>query len=94
VAQSQTRTTYKGQPRLGERATKTEKEASIDSSNVDSSAPWPSPGRGWYVIIVLLIGFTFSFIDRQILNLLVAPVLADLGISDTEISFCRDWPLC
>jgi MFS family permease len=52
-------------------------------------ATWPSPLRGWYVTIVLLIGFTFSFIDRQVLNLLVEPIRADLSISDTEISFLQ-----
>ena len=50
------------------------------------SESWPSPGYGWYVTIVLLIGFTFSFVDRQVLNLLVEPIQKDLGISDTQIS--------
>ncbi len=60
----------------------------MNSSSNDPAA-WPSPRRGWYVTIVLLIGFTFSFIDRQVLNLLVEPIRADLGISDTEISFLQ-----
>ena len=41
---------------------------------------------GWYVAFVLLIGFTFSFIDRQVLNLLVVPIQNDLNITDTQIS--------
>ena len=41
---------------------------------------------GWYVATVLLIGLTFSFIDRQVLNLLVVPIQADLNITDTQIS--------
>tara|TARA_B100000214_G_scaffold92552_1_gene64010 strand:- start:1160 stop:2461 length:1302 start_codon:yes stop_codon:yes gene_type:complete len=41
---------------------------------------------GWYVAFILLIGFTFSFIDRQVLNLLVVPIQNDLNISDTQIS--------
>jgi MFS family permease len=41
------------------------------------------------VTIVLLIGFTFSFIDRQVLNLLVEPIRADLDITDTQISFLQ-----
>ena len=41
---------------------------------------------GWYVAVVLLLGFTFSFIDRQVLNLLVVPIQADLGITDVQIS--------
>lgn len=40
----------------------------------------------WYVAVILLIGFTFSFIDRQVLNLLVVPIQADLGITDVQIS--------
>ncbi|MFM7119128.1 MAG: spinster family MFS transporter [Gammaproteobacteria bacterium] len=47
---------------------------------------YPSPLYGWYVTGVLLLGFTFSFVDRQVLNLLVEPIRADLGISDTQIS--------
>ncbi len=50
---------------------------------------WPSEAYGWLVTITLLVGFTFSFIDRQVLNLLVEPIQADLGISDTEISFLQ-----
>ena len=41
---------------------------------------------GWYVAFILLIGFTFSFIDRQVLNLLVVPIQNDLNITDTQIS--------
>ena len=31
----------------------------------------------------------FSFIDRQIVNLLVEPIKADLLLSDTQISFLQ-----
>jgi MFS family permease len=40
----------------------------------------------WYVVAVLMVAYVFSFIDRQILNLLVGPIRADLGISDTQMS--------
>ena len=58
-------------------------------ASLDDPATWPSPRRGWYLTFVLLLGFTFSFIDRQVLNLLVEPIRADLGISDTQISFLQ-----
>ena len=45
-----------------------------------------SSAYGWYVAVILLLGFTFSFIDRQVLNLLVVPIQADLGITDVQIS--------
>ncbi len=50
---------------------------------------WPSPVYGWYVTFVLLLGFTFSFVDRQVLNLLVEPIRADLGLTDTQISLLQ-----
>lgn len=42
--------------------------------------------RGWYTVGVLTVAYVFSFIDRSILTLLVGPIRADLGISDTQIS--------
>lgn len=50
---------------------------------------YPSPVYGWYVTFVLLLGFTFSFVDRQVLNLLVEPIRQDLNVSDTQISFLQ-----
>jgi len=47
---------------------------------------YPSATWAWYTVVILLCAYIFSFIDRQILNLLVAPVRRDLGITDTEMS--------
>src|ERR1700722_8610998 len=47
---------------------------------------YPTPLWAWYTVIVLLCAYIFSLIDRQILNLLVAPVRRDLAISDTQMS--------
>jgi len=51
-----------------------------------TEAPYPSIGYAWYVVGVLTLLYIFSFIDRQILNLLVRPIRRDLGISDTQMS--------
>lgn len=40
----------------------------------------------WYIVFVLIVAYTFSFIDRQILTLLVEPIKETLKISDTQIS--------
>jgi MFS family permease len=48
--------------------------------------PYPSSVYAWYVVGALTIVYVFSFIDRQILNLLVRPIRRDLGISDTQMS--------
>lgn len=39
----------------------------------------------WYVLGVLLLAYISSFIDRQILSLLVKPIKASFGISDTQM---------
>ena len=51
-----------------------------------ATPPYPRPAYAWYVVAVLFIAYVFSFIDRQILSLLVEPIKADLGISDTRMS--------
>ena len=40
----------------------------------------------WYVVAVLLLAYTLSFIDRMILSLLVGPIRAELHISDVQMS--------
>ena len=50
------------------------------------SEPYPPPLYAWYVVGVLLVIYVFSFIDRQILSLLVDPIRRDLDISDTQMS--------
>jgi MFS family permease len=50
---------------------------------------WPSAIEGWVVTLLLLLAFTFSFVDRQVLNLLVEPIRLDLQVSDTQISFLQ-----
>ncbi|MGC4029789.1 MAG: MFS transporter [Steroidobacteraceae bacterium] len=44
---------------------------------------------GWYLVSVLLVCYTFSFIDRQILSLLVGPIKRDLAISDTMMGLLQ-----
>src|SRR5688572_1402566 len=43
----------------------------------------------WFVVFVLMVCYTLSFIDRQILSLLVGPIKQDLGISDTRIGLLQ-----
>jgi MFS family permease len=49
-------------------------------------AAYPPPLYAWYVVGVLTLAYIFSFIDRQILNLLVGPIERDLHINDTQMS--------
>src|SRR5262249_5073681 len=57
---------------------------------IDSQADSAKQLRyAWYVAIVLMLCNTLSFIDRQILGLLVTPIKLDLGISDTRIGLLQ-----
>jgi len=47
---------------------------------------YPAPAVAWYTVVVLSVIYMFSFIDRQILVLLIEPVKHDLQISDTQVS--------
>ncbi len=52
----------------------------------NSQESWPRPAVAWYMVGVLMIAYILSFIDRVVLGLLVGPIRADLGISDTQMS--------
>lgn len=64
-------------------------ECSVDY--VKQSKPQGSrkPVYTAYLIGILLLAYTFSFIDRQILSLLVEPMKRDLSISDTQMSLLQ-----
>jgi len=51
-----------------------------------SSEGWPRLLVAWYGVAVLTLAYTVSFIDRTILGLLIEPIKADLGLTDTQIS--------
>lgn len=54
--------------------------------NIPAEAPYPNPKYAWYVVVVLFIAYTSSFIDRIIMSLLVEPIKRDLVLSDTQFS--------
>ncbi|MDX2225355.1 MAG: MFS transporter [Rhodospirillaceae bacterium] len=68
-----------------------EKSATSDAASPTSRASaapddYPSEPYAWYVVAVLVLAYTVSYIDRTILTLMVAPIRATLGISDVQIS--------
>lgn len=46
---------------------------------------YPSSAYAWYVVVVLTAAYVVSFVDRQILALLVEPIRRDLGLTDTQM---------
>ena len=44
---------------------------------------------GWFAVATLLLAYAVSFLDRQIISLLVEPIKADLLISDTQVGLLQ-----
>jgi MFS family permease len=40
----------------------------------------------WYVVVICMLAYVFSFIDRQVLALMIEPIKRDLHLSDTQFS--------
>lgn len=56
------------------------------SPSLNDELAWPNPAYAWYVVILLMVLYMFSFIDRTIIVLLIEPIKRDLQLSDTHIS--------
>ncbi|KGE00326.1 MFS transporter [Achromobacter sp. RTa] len=46
----------------------------------------PSHAYEWYVVVICMLAYIFSFVDRQILALMIEPIKRDLQLSDTQFS--------
>jgi MFS family permease len=66
-----------------------ELSASREAATDSADKPSASMAYAWYVALVLMVCNTFSFIDRQILGLLVTPIKAEFGLRDSEIGLLQ-----
>ncbi len=58
---------------------------SSDSKPAGAQPSWPSPAIAWFGVGVLVLAFVSSIASRIVISLLVDPIKADLGLSDTEM---------
>src|SRR6185312_8222468 len=63
--------------------------ARVLPSGEPAPAGSPSLARAWYSVGVLFAVYILSFVDRQMVNLLVDPIRADLHVSDTQVSLLQ-----
>jgi MFS family permease len=64
----------------------------IKETDQESAAPHTTETSlkyAWYVVCVLMVCYTLSFIDRQILGMLVDPIKRDFKISDTGVALLQ-----
>ncbi len=57
--------------------------------SVSDGEGYPALGSATYALTLLFIAYIFSFIDRQILALLVGPIREDFGITDFQFSLLQ-----
>jgi MFS family permease len=50
-----------------------------------STLAWPNQRYAWFVVVILMTLYIFSFVDRMIIALLVAPIKEHLDLTDTDI---------
>ncbi len=62
-------------------------EATTPRSSVTAEATAIPTTYSNYVLFVLFVVYVFNFVDRQILSILIDPIKADLGASDTQMGF-------
>lgn len=55
----------------------------------EDDTPFPSGWMAWGIVAAFFVAYIFSFIDRMIIGLLVEPIKADLGLSDTQIGLLQ-----
>lgn len=65
-----------------------QKSASIVSA-VGAEQAWPAPPVAWYAVGILSLAYINSYLDRIVINLLVQPIQADLGINDTQFGMLQ-----
>ena len=61
----------------------------MSAANLDATPPAGSLRAGWYAVTVLWLGYICSFVDRQVLALLVEPIKQTLQIGDTQVSLLQ-----
>lgn len=54
--------------------------------SVSGHGDYPDASYAWYVVGVLTLAYMVSFLDRQVMALLIDPIRRDLDLSDTQIS--------
>ena len=54
-----------------------------DANEVDS---YPSQTQAWYGVVILTLAYVLSFLDRQLLSLVVTEIKTDLELTDSQMS--------
>jgi MFS family permease len=63
--------------------------ASASTAPLTQTLPYPSASYAWYVVVILYLAYTFSFVDRSITGYLVGPIRKEFAINDFQFSLMQ-----
>ena len=66
-----------------------ESKSVTDDKSMGRAAEYPSTGQANYLLGLMFLAYVVSFIDRQVLGVLVGPIKADLELSDFQFSLLQ-----
>jgi MFS family permease len=61
-------------------------QASFQDDKTDSDESYPPRAYSWYVVVLMMCFYVLSFMDRQIIAVMIEPIKADLLLSDVQVS--------
>lgn len=56
-----------------------------ETRRAEEASPYPPPSQAWYLVGALMVFYIFSFIDRQVIAFLIAPMKRDMALTDTQV---------
>jgi MFS family permease len=62
-------------------------DTDLQAAAAEPVKPYPSAAAGWFLVVMLTVGYIFSFVDRYILGLLIEPIKAEFDLSDRSIGW-------
>ena len=60
-----------------------------NAKSIAQADEYPSSGQANYLLGLMFLAYVVSFIDRQVLGVLVGPIKADLDLSDFQFSLLQ-----
>jgi sugar phosphate permease len=60
--------------------------SALSPTQAPPASPQVSEAYRTWVLFILVVVYTFNFIDRQIVGILAVPIKHDLALSDTQLS--------
>lgn len=63
-----------------------EKNIKNDVASAETASAYPNPAYAWYVAVLMMFFYVLSFMDRQIIAVLIEPIKADLSLTDVQVS--------